>query len=468
MTKGSSASSDTPQPLPGPTGLDWIRVLRNVLGTELVETLQYLREEYGPVAKFINPADRERIVLLADPDGIQHVLETNQGNYPKPESFDEQLDDLFGQGLLTSSGDLWLRQNRLISPMFTKESIYSFTEIVREETEAMLHRWADHEAQIDLHEEMKRVTLLIIGRALFSTDMEAHVGEIGENLEALLGGFHRRTTGPQQVLPDWMQRGAIRREQAALETIDGIVDELIEERRGNADAYDDLLSKLILAQDEETGDEMSDQQIRDEIRTFLLAGHETTATALTWTWYLLAQAPAVHGDLHEQVSSSEALSRDEITPQIVTDLQYVTQCVQEGMRIYPPVPLIARAAETTDTVCGYRIPAGFEVLTPQFVVHRDPDIWDQPLEYRPERFAPDAGDDRPAYAYFPFGGGARMCTGRQFALMEAQLILARVVSEYRLELHSPAPDESIGYNTTITMTPDRPIEMTVERWDADR
>jgi len=458
-------STGTSSALPGPSGLEWFGVLRNVVGKDTVDQLRFMYEEYGRVVRFVDPGEPTRpMVMLAEPEAVQHVLETNQGNYKKSEVYRNELTRVFGQGLLTSSGDLWMRQNRLIAPLFTKESVYTFTEIVREETEAMLDRWAATEEPIDLLSEMERLTLIIIGKAMFSTDMDDHAEEISGILEVLRAAFQRRTTGIVTI-PDWAPTPTVRREQAAIARLDEIVYELIEKRRGEAEAADDLLSKLIRAQDEETGHEMDDEQIKDELVTFLLAGHETTATALTWTWYLLAQYPDRHRELYETVADTDVLDREEFTPELVTELQYVKQCVQEGMRIYPPVPVIARETESDDTVCGYELPAGTQVVTPQFVVHRDPAIWDDPLDYRPERFAPGADEDRPPYSYFPFGGGARMCTGRQFALMEAQLILARVLDEFRLDLHSPAPDEQVGLDSAVTMVPDRPIEMRLDRWD---
>jgi cytochrome P450 len=464
MAKRATTPTES-RSLPGPSGLEWLRVIRNVLGNDMSDQLQYLRGEYGQIVAFVDPAaPRTPMVMLAKPEAVQHVLETNQGNYVKSDVYRDELTRVFGEGLLTSSGDLWMRQNRLIAPLFTKSSVYTFTEIVREETATMLDQWSHHQGPIDLLSELERLTLLIIGKAMFSTDMDEHAEEISEILEVLRNAFQRRTSGLVTV-PDWAPTPTVRRELAAVDRLDEIVYGLIEKRRGNADAYDDLLSKLILAQDDETGNEMSDEQIRDELVTFLLAGHETTATALTWTWYLLAQHPETHRNLHEQVTDAQALDRAEFSPEIRTELQYVSQCVQEGMRIYPPVPVIAREVDTTDTACGYELPAGTQVVVPQIVVHRDPELWDDPLEYRPGRFAPDAGDDRPTYSYFPFGGGARMCTGRQFALMEAQLILASVLREFRLELHSPDPDAEIGLDSAVTMVPDRPIQMTLRQWD---
>lgn len=451
--------------IPGPSGLGWLEVFRNVIGNDTADRLQYLFETYGRVVRFVAPGDpTQSMVMLAEPEAVRHVLETNQGNYRKSEVYRTELQRVFGRGLLTSGGDRWQRQNRLIAPMFTTDSVYTFTEIVREETEAMLDRWAEHEGPIDLQSELERLTLIVIGKAMFSTDMDDHAAAIGEILEVLRSAFKRRTRG-LLTAPDWLPTPTVRRERAALERLDEIVYGLVEKRRGNADAADDLLSKPLLAEDEQTGERMDDEQIRDELVTFLLAGHETTATALTWTWYLLAQSPEIHRKLHEQVASADVFDRERLTPAVVRELQYAKHCVQEGMRIYPPVPVIAREVETTETVCGYELPAGTQVALPQIVVHRDPTLWDTPREYRPERFAPGGAEERPGYSYFPFGGGARMCIGRQFALMEAQLVLARVVEAYRLDLHSPAPDEPVGLDSAVTMAPARPIEMALRRWD---
>lgn len=461
---GETTSPSGGKRVPGPSGTDWLRTITRLFREDTAPILEWLHEEYGDVVRIRIPNTGAPAYLLADPAHVLQVLETNQENYRKSAIYRNQLGEIFGQGLLTSEGERWTRQNRVITPMFTAETVRSFDQVITRRTDALLDRWADHAASgepIDLLAEMERVTLFIIGEAMFSTDMAAHADAIGTSLRVLRKQFQRRTTELWSP-PRWLPTPLNRHSKAALDRLDGIVYDLIEKRRGRTDEFDDLLSKLVRARDDETGARMDDEQIRDEIMTFLLAGHETTAAALTWTWYLLVRDPPIHDRLHERATAADL--SDGFSPAAADDLQYVKQCVQEAMRIYPPVPVFAREARAADTFGDYRVPAGSDVLLSQFVLHRDPSVWSEPLAYRPARFEPGWEEGKPRYAYFPFGGGARMCIGRQFALLEAQLILARAVERFRLEIVAPDP-AAVGLDSAVTMIPDRPLELRVECWD---
>lgn len=427
------------------------------MSVDTADLLYRISQGRGPVVKVpmtIEPDDET--YLLTRPEQVQHVLEWNQDNYRKSAIYQEELGEVMGSGLLTSQGELWLKQQQRIRPMFTKQSVNSFADLVVDASDRLLDRWADRSEPIDLLEEMEWVTLVIIGEAMFSADMDDHADEIREALRVLRDRFIEITDPTQPTDKDFSDPEA----EAARDTLEGIVYELIEARRGDTGAYEDLLSMLMTAEDDETGEEMSDEQIRDEIMTFLLAGHETTAASLTWTWYLLDQYSEIHRRLHEHVSGVDLSD----PAAALSELTYAKQCVQEAMRIYPPVPVFSREAIETDEIDGHTIPAGADVLMSQYVVHRDPDVWDDPLAYRPERFEPGAGDDRPTYSYFPFGGGPRMCIGRQFSLMEARLILGRVVSTYRLSRTAPPAGEDVGVSSAVTMVPDEPVRMAVEEW----
>jgi cytochrome P450 len=461
MSQQNTATTDA-KPIPGPSETGLLKQAARLLREDTATMLQDLRRRYGRIVRLRMPTDGAEAYLLADPTYVQHVLESNQGNYRKAAVYRDELGELFGRGLLTSEGDHWSRQHRTIRPMFRSASVRSFADLVAEQTDAMCDRWAARDEPIDLLAEMERVTLLIIGKAMFSTDMETHAEGIAGALDVLRTEFQRQTNSIRPTIPEWLPTPHNRRVSAARDELNGIVYGLIEQRRGQAGEYDDLLSALMTARDEETGERMDDEQIRDEIMTFLLAGHETTAAALTWTWYLLARNPAVHEELHEQVTAASGEIAGAAFSFGGDDPTYAKQCVQEAMRIYPPVPVFVREARETDTIDGYEIPAGSEVLLSQYVVHRDPDLWDAPTEFRPERFAAGADDERARYSYFPFGGGRRICIGRQFALMEAQIVLSRAVERYRLDLQSPTTEP--GVDSAVTMVPDEPIEMRVSEW----
>lgn len=427
------------------------------MSVDTADLLYRISKGRGQVIKVpmtIEPDDET--YLLTKPDQVQHVVEWNQDNYRKSKIYQEELGEVMGSGLLTSQGELWLKQQQRIRPMFTKQSVNSFADLVVDVSDRLLDRWEDRNEPIDLLEEMEWVTLIIIGEAMFSADMDDHADEIREALRVLRARFKgivdpTRPDDGEDTDPE---------AEAARNLLEGIVYELIDARRGDTGAYDDLLSMLMTAKDDETGEGMSDEQIRDEIMTFLLAGHETTAASLTWTWYLLDQHPEVHRRLHEHVSGVDLFDPAEA----LSELTYAKQCVQEAMRIYPPVPVFSREAIETDEIDGHTIPAGADVLMSQYVVHRDPDVWDDPMAYRPSRFEPGAHDDRPTYSYFPFGGGPRMCIGRQFSLMEARLILARVVATHRLSRVEPPEGEDVGVSSAVTMVPDEPVLIAVDAW----
>lgn len=360
--------------------------------------------------------------------------------------------------------------DHVVSPMFRKDSVMSFGGLVLEEANSMVERWEDRRENgetIDLLRGMEHVTLMIIGRAMFSTDMEQNAEELAESLAVLRRVFKRRMEDIVTV-PEWLPTPLNRRKDRALETLEDIVYGLIEDRRGDEEGYDDLLSRLMAAEDE-SGENLDDKLIRDEVMTFLLAGHETTATALTWTYYLLMNNPEIHRELRDAARSSSL--KDGFNPALLDDLGFVKQCIQEAMRIFPPAPMVGRKAAKDVEVGGVTVPEGREVAVSQYLTHRDPDVWDSPWDYRPERFDPTGSRDKEPvaesrpYSYYPFGGGARMCIGREFALLEATLILGTAAVNHRLELESPRVEpREIGVDSAITMIPDERIEASVHSW----
>ncbi|MFC5973064.1 cytochrome P450 [Halomarina salina] len=454
-----------PRDPPGPERWNWLSLARQFLSADTTETLAMLREDYGDVVKVY--FDGEAYVV-SNPTYVQHVLEANQGNYAKADVYDEELGEVFGQGLLTAEPATWQRQQELIRPMFMPATIRTFADLVAEETRAMLDRWkeyADRGEPIDLLSETERVTLLIIGKAMFSEDMADEADRMQEALHVFRDEFKRQTRSVGPTLPRWVPTPHNRQMEEALDYLNGFVYDLIEKRRGREDEFDDLLTMLLQARTDDD-ERMADEQIRDEIVTFLLAGHETTATALAWTWYLLAHHPEQHRRLHDAALDAPWLDGDSPDPTRFEEGPFVKQCVQEGMRIYPPVPAFSRQAIDSDRLGPYQVDPGTELIMSQFLVHRDPSIWDDPLDYRPDRFDGD-GPDCPRYGYFPFGGGARMCIGREFSLLEARIILGMAVRDVKLELESPDYHhyDDIGRDSAVTMTPAERIEMRVGEWE---
>lgn len=398
--------------------------------------------------------------LLANhPDHIRHVLQDNHRAYSKQHFDYAILRPVLGEGLLTSDGEYWLRQRRLIQPAFHRQRIAFFGEQMVQETEKMLRRWESQyqEGQVvDIAEEMMRLTLTIVGRALFSVELSAQAGTVGPaftTINAQVSDLFR------SVLPTTLKfrLPGFRHALGELnQTVQAIIDQRRLELARSGNAGDDLLAMLIQARAEGSNDQMTDQQLRDEVVTLLLAGHETTANALTWTWYLLSEHPPAFERLRYELES--VLSRRSPCLDDLPQLKYTRMVVNEGLRLYPPAWVISRRAEQDDEIGGYPIPKGTVVSLSPYTMHRHPGFWDAPETFEPERFSPECSEGRPQYAYFPFGGGPRLCIGRDFALQEAVLILATVAQRYRLEL---APGHPVEPEPLITLRPKHGMRMTL-------
>lgn len=447
--------------VPGPGILGYFGAYLGLFGNNPAKSFSWMKDRWGEVVRVHLPVGGSTF-LTSKPDHVQYVLEKNQKNYQKAKPYRE-LKHVMGEGLLTSEGDKWLQQHRLMMPMFHQSSVMEFGDMILDEAHEMMNRWEDKEKRnepIDLLEEMKRITLQIICRALFSSDVEGYISHVSEDLETLRKAFRTRVRGFN--LPLWVPTPTNRKAKKAISRLESIVNGLIEDRKGHADEYEDFLSMLMLAEDEETGETMSHEQIRDEVMTFFLAGHETTANALTWTWYALANNPDIHMKLYNHVSSVLGDHDGQFSMELYEELDYAGQVIDESMRLYPPVPVFAREAIEDDKIGKYEIPAGTSILLSQFLIHRDESIWDNPEEFDPERFTDGKQDERHRFSYFPFGGGARMCIGRELALLEARIILSLVVNEYRLERSEPSRE--IGTDVAVTMSPSDPILMDLKRW----
>jgi cytochrome P450 len=360
---------------------------------------------------------------------------------------------VFGRGLLTSEGDFWLRQRRLAQPAFHRARIAGYASTMVEYTERLLHEWQDGEER-DIHKEMMRLTLHIVGKTLFDADVERDAQDIGKSMELLLefGADFRRTL----FVPQWLPTPTNIRVDRAIRQIEKVLYRMIAEKRASGRDAGDLLSMLLAAQDED-GSRMTDKQLRDEAITLFLAGHETTANTLSWTWWLLAQNPAVEAKLHAElrnVLAGRAPSLDDL-PKLV----YTNHIITESMRLYPPAWGTARTAIEDHEIAGYAVPKGSGVSFAQWTVHRDARWYDAPDEFRPERWEGDLLKRLPRFAYFPFGGGPRQCIGNSFALMEAALILATIAQQYRFRLVEGHPVVPLA---SITLRPRHGIRVVME------
>jgi cytochrome P450 len=393
-----------------------------------------------------------RILLINHPDHIEDVLVNHPKKFIKGRVLKANK-RVFGSGLLTSEGDFWLRQRRLAQPAFHRARIATYASTMVEYTERLLQEWQDGEER-DIHKEMMRVTLQIVGKTLFDADVERDAQDIGKSMEMLLeiGADFRRTL----FVPHWLPTPTNIRMERAIRQIEKVLYRMIAEKRASGRDAGDLLSMLLAAQDED-GSRMTDKQLRDEAITLFLAGHETTANTLSWTWWLLAQNPAVEAKLHEELRSvlgGRTPSLDDLTK-----LVYTNHIITESMRLYPPAWGTARTAIEDHEIAGYAVPKDSGVSFTQWTVHRDARWYDSPDEFRPERWEGDLMKRLPRFAYFPFGGGPRQCIGNAFALMEAALILATIAQQYRFRLVEGHPVVPLA---SITLRPRHGIRAVLE------
>ncbi len=409
---------------PGPKGRPIVGSLPDLRNRPLEFMTDCVRQ-FGDVT-YMKIADRH-VYLLADPDMIEELLVTGNRNFIKPQLL-KDAGAVLGNGLLTSDGDFWLRQRRLAQPAFHRDRIAAYADLMVSFTRETLDTWEDGKP-FDIHEEMMALTLNIVAKALFGADVSGKAAQVGEALEVALERFVDRLSlmriFDRLPLP---RNVRFRRKKGEL---DAIIYEIIESRRRSGVDAGDLLSMLLQAQDLD-GSRMNDLQLRDEVVTLFLAGHETTAISLTWTWYLLALNPGVADRLFEELDEVLGDRMPELDD--LPRLLYTDMVMRESMRLYPPAWRVGREALVDCTIGGYDIPKGAQVIASQWVMHRDARYFDDPLEFRPERWEGDLKNRLPKFAYFPFGGGPRRCIGDMFAMMEGVLLLAAIAREFRFEL----------------------------------
>jgi cytochrome P450 len=411
-----------------------------------------LAREHGDVARF--RWGRSDEYLLNNPEYVRRVLVTEQRSFMKGQALQEAK-RILGEGLLTSEGELHLRQRRLVQPLFHRRRIEGYADTMVNCAERVSERWREGE-RIDAQREMARLTLAIVGLTLFAADVEGEASEIGVALTNALDSI-KTLMLPWSGVIDVLPIPAMRRLQRARERLDETIYRLIRERKANRSEGDDLLALLVSA-GRDTGEPMSDQQIRDEAMTLFLAGHETTAATLTWTWFLLAQRPDVEARLHEEL---EAVLGDR--PPRVEDLEslrYAEMVLSEAIRLYPPAWLIGRRALVDFEAGPYVIPARSIVILSPYVSHRDARWFPEPARFDPDRWSEEARTTRPRWAYFPFGGGTRTCIGEGFAWTEAKLILATLARRWRLR---GVPGHEVELHPRVTLRPKGGMPMTLER-----
>lgn len=413
-------------------------------------------QDHGDLVHFkFGPQD---IFFVNHPETIRDVLVTNNRNFTKSRGL-EMAKRFLGEGLLTSEGDFHRRQRRLAQPAFHHKRIYAYAQVMAEYGERRRAHWQDGQT-LDIAQEMMGLTLAIVGKTLFDADVEGEAKEIGKALSEIMHMFDRITT-PFPWLLEMLPLPSNFRFNRARARLDETIYRIINERRASREDRGDLLSMLLLATDTEgDGTGMSDRQLRDEAMTIFLAGHETTANALTWTWYLLSQHAEVEARLHEEIDT--VLQGRLPTAEDFPRLPFTEMVLAEAMRLYPPAWAIGRRAIADYRIGEYTIPARTIILMSPYVMHRNPRYYPEPLRFDPERWTAAAREARPKFAYFPFGGGPRVCIGEGFAWMEGVLLIAAIAQQWRMRL---APNQKVAPQPMITLRAKNGIQMRLERRD---
>lgn len=424
--------------------------------------LSLRRDSLGFLSKNMQYGDITHIKFLKydayqinHPDLIGQVLTKDNAIWHKSTVYKHTLKDYLGEGLLNSDGDFWRRQRKLMQPAFHVNRISAYADTMVQYAQRMIDSWQDGDIR-DIAEDMMQVTLYIVGKTLFDTDFSTTSGEVAEALDYMLADI---IDASQTVirLPDWMPTPLKYRKKRTIDLLNRVVMPMIHARRSSKEDTGDLLSMLLLAQDDD-GQGMSDEQIRNEALTLVLAGHETTANALTWTLYLLSQYPDVAEKLHVEVT--RVLGNRQPTLADLKDLHYTEQVIKEGMRVYPPVWSVARQTQQATQLGRYPIGKYATAIIPIWAVHHDERWYPNARAFEPERWADDRANAVPRYAYLPFGGGPRVCIGNSFAMMEAQLILVSIIQKYHL---SHIKGHRVVPEPLVTLRPKYGMKMRLEK-----
>jgi cytochrome P450 len=409
-----------------------------------LERMIELFARHGDTYRVYVPARRAYTYVVHHPDDVKRVLLSNHRNYTKGVGLD-RVRILLGKGIMTSEGDLWKRQRYMMQPFFHRRVITQFAQLVARANEQQIARWeglARAGALLNLTDEMSELTLAIVLRSIFGRDLDRLTEQQGAN------PFEVVAKEPARNLQFAYKFRSLTR----------LVAELIARRRTEQEERCDFLAMLMSARDKETGEPMSERELIDELMTLVVAGHETTASALNWTWYLLSQHPEVEARLHAELDAAAELAAPSLAE--MEALRYTGQVINEALRLYPPGWVLSRRAIEADELGGYEIPPGTNVLLPLYLLHRHPRFWKDPELFWPERFAPEHEAERPRFAYMPFAAGPRHCIGETFAVYEMLVHLYKVARRYRL---SYVPDKPLELEAQINLRTRHPLHMKLER-----
>ena len=427
----SPVSPIRPGDPPGPRGEFFLGSLRP-FAADILGFVTGVVRDYGDLVQIRLPG--RKVWILNRPADIEQVLLTQRGNFIKHRFFWRHVTAIFGNGLLTSEGDFWLRQRRLAAPAFHPDRIAAYGTVMADRTDRLVASWKDGETR-DVHRDMMRVTMEIVSKTLFDADVEEDLDEISRAFDMVIREIAKRFRRPVKIA-DWIPTPGNLRYRQGVRLLDGLVARVLADRRANPGDRGDLLSMLLAARDDD-GRPMSDRQLRDELITLFLAGHETTAIALSWTLFLLARHPEVEEKLVAEIDG--ALGSRLPGAADLHNLRYTEAVFKEGLRLYPPAYVIGREALADCALGGWRCAAGTTIYFAPWVLHRDARHFPEPERFRPERWLDGSTAHLPKYAYIAFGGGPRICIGERFAMMEGVLVLATLLRRVRLEMAGPDP-----------------------------
>ena len=433
MATTAATTAERDRTPPGPRGKP---LLGNVLEfkNDTVGAIVRGWREHGDVVRFRGVGPFFPLYLFAHPDHIEHVFQGNFRNYRRSDFLRKKFRMVVGNGLVTSEGDSWVRQRKLAQIAFERSRLNPLAQPMTATTDEALDAWNEHAARgepIDIQSEMMHLILAILTRTLFGVDMSGEAAAVEHSVATQAKYLNDRLNSPVDI-PERAPLPVQRRFLEARATLDRLVSGVIAERRRSGEDKGDLLSILLEARDEETGETISDEQARDEIKTLLIAGHETTATTLGWTFYLLSKHPEIADRVRAEVT--DVLGDRPPTAEDVPNLKYTTMVLYESLRLYPPLWIVSRMPIEDDQIGGYPVPAGTSIIICSYITHRHPDFWENPEGFDPDRHTPEAMKARHRYSYIPFGGGPRGCIGFPFAIMEMPLVLARVMQRFNLAL----------------------------------
>ncbi|MEM7374666.1 MAG: cytochrome P450 [Bacteroidota bacterium] len=439
------------------TGNSWLGAVSEVQDTPL-ELYPRIHQQLGPVVR-VKLIPFMEMISVASPEAMEHVLRKHQNNYPKPSVFTRALSPLTGRGLITNETHNWATQRKLMGPSFHHRQIARMVHIMAEDTMSMAEIWRKQDGQIrDVLEDMMFLTLNIVSRALFSTDVMSGAGTISVAVRDAFAyaGYRLKTPFSLGELLTGRRKRAFKQ---AKRLLDDTIADMIGQRLESGEVGEDMLGLLLAARDEETGKGMDTLQLRDELMTLMIAGHETTAAALSWSFYLLAKHPETWKKLQ---AAADGFTLPDISDTIRFDIpDYAKWVFEESMRLYPPAWGVPRESLEVDEIHGFHIPKKTVINCSLYAMFRDPQIWEEPEAFKPERFADSQVAERPRYASIPFGLGKRQCIGMNMALVEGPLILTLLAQQ--VQLHLPEGTEKVSVDATFALRPQDSLEMRIEK-----